>query len=227
MDKMYGVRCAAYFLKGYLIFIDVVGFVVVALLMLQLKRFAGRVARWPYFRRVSMLICKIWGIPFGEDLFTISEAMFNRYAAASRESDALAYADRVVDRQINKARGILPFNSILIATLSLENRNGVDPATSYILEYLSYPIIAGLFLSSILLLELFWVHWGKKSEYENFKAEVITGLVMARDRSTILDMSIILSIGCIFGLLFGVVGLQVAKWIYGFVGIRSLGVCWG
>lgn len=227
MDKMYGVRCAAEILKGYLVFLDVVGFAVVALLMLQLKRVAGRVARWPYLRQVPMLIFKLWGIPFGADLLKISEAMFSRYVTAARESDALAYTDRVVDRQINKARGILPFNSIFIAALSLENRSGVDPATLHILEYLAYPIIAGLFVSSILLLELFWVHWGKESEYKDFKEEVVTGLVMARDRSAILDMSITLSIACIFGLLLGVIGLPAARWIYGLAGIRSLGVCWG
>jgi hypothetical protein len=220
---MYGIRCATELLKLYLIFVDVVGFVVVALNMLQLKRRAKEVARLPYLRWIPISICKVWGIPFGADFFKISDAMVNRYAAG-RESDAVAYVDRVIDRQINKARGILPFNSILIAALSLENRSGVDPATSMLLEYLSYPIIAGLFISSILLLELFWVHWGKEGEYKNFEEEAVTALVMARDRSLILDMSIILSIACIFGLLLGVVGLPVARWIYGLVGIRSLGL---
>jgi hypothetical protein len=135
---MHGMRCAADLLEWFLLFLDVVGSVMVALIMLRIKH----VARWPAFRWAPWLMCKLCGIPFGEDLREISDAMFDRYPN-DRKSDAVAYTDRVVDRQINKARGILPFNSILIAILALENRSGVDPAILYILEYLAYPIMAG------------------------------------------------------------------------------------
>ena len=171
MDKMYGMRCAADALNVLLIALNVLGAIMAALIVLQMKG----VARWRIFRPLAAVFCRVCRIPYGATLGAISVDINERYKG--KESDALNYVDRVVDRQINKARGILPFNSVIITALSLNNRSQYGGAIKGMLDYLSHTVIAALFISSLLLLELFWVQWGRKpGYYKNFTPEVTTGL---------------------------------------------------
>lgn len=91
----------------------------------------------------------------------------------------VAAMDRIVDRQINKARGILPFNSLLMAIITFENSALLrlsDHVLKVKISLLQTAVLYGLALSSILLLELFWVHWGKidKKKGENLYAFFLT-----------------------------------------------------
>jgi hypothetical protein len=54
-------------------------------------------------------------------------------------------------------------------------------------------------ISSLLLLELFWVHWGKSRVYETVENDVVEGVIIARNRAIILDTAIVLSLACVFG----------------------------
>lgn len=106
---------------------------------------------------------------------------------------ALAYAERIIDRLINKARGLLPFNSILIALLAA--------ATKYFkLEGGLFEAIVGLsfvllLLSSFLTLALYVVHWAEPKEFECFNSEFKGTIEIARSRSRTLQAAIICSFG--------------------------------
>lgn len=228
---------------AYLIKIIVVPLDIISLLMsiaiaaeilhprwFDIKRFL----KWPVLPRlIEFVLDHVYHIPYGAGLGNIEQAMAIRYdkdlSAADLENyrdkeiperaifdghNAVSYSDRIVDRQINKARGILPFNSILIATISLESKNGFDTVSALLLTKLHGVIIAGLFISSILLLELFWVHWGKTEDYSSFRNEVRHATEMVRDRSIVLDTSIILSVACLATLMFALLADPIL-WSFG------------
>ena len=77
----------------------------------------------------------------------------------------IPYLDRIVDRHINKARGILPFNSILFAVCAFE-ANRFASAGPYLLS----PIL-GLLVSSALCLSMFVVIRGR-DVYRSWSSEV-------------------------------------------------------
>lgn len=94
-----------------------------------------------------------------------------RYAREKKLDDKeiadrlISYLDRVVDRHINKARGILPFNSILLAVFTFE-ANRFASARAYLLSP-----IAGLLVSSALCLSMFFVYW-QRDVYASWPSEV-------------------------------------------------------
>ena len=106
---------------------------------------------------------------------------------------AVAYTDRQVDRQINKARGILPFNSIIMTVLSFERSRMHLPTLSttefwdaLILYWLPtsafIAVLVILGTSSWLCLNLFLVHWNK-GHYGGYEAEVKETLRLFVSRS--------------------------------------------
>ena len=110
----------------------------------------------------------------------------------------VAYVDRALDRQINKARGMLPFNSLIMALMAIEKAR--IPASLQWNDSLSdifliaiLAVIAGLAASSFLCLELFWVHWGAPENYGAYSTEFQNSMAMLRNRSRILAKCIIIS----------------------------------
>jgi hypothetical protein len=95
---------------------------------------------------------------------------------------AIAYIDRVMDRQINKARGILPFNSILLAILSFGSVHLGDAKW----------LVAGLLVvSSLFCFLMFPVQWAKGSEpYSSFSKELADSVETARWRSIFIEIAI-------------------------------------
>ena len=94
-----------------------------------------------------------------------------RYAREKKLDDEeiadrlISYLDRLVDRHINKARGILPFNSILLAVFTFE-ANRFASARPYLLSP-----ITGLLVSSVLCLSMFFVYW-QRDVYASWSSEV-------------------------------------------------------
>ena len=94
-----------------------------------------------------------------------------RYAREKKLDDEeiadrlISYLDRLVDRHINKARGILPFNSILLAVFTFE-ANRFASARPYLLSP-----ITGLLVSSVLCLSMFLVYW-QRDVYASWSSEV-------------------------------------------------------
>lgn len=104
---------------------------------------------------------------------------------------AIAYLERIVDRIINKARGILPFNSIMIALLGASG-------PLFHLQGTLYKSVLGiaflsLIVSSLLALRLFVVHWADISSFRSFNVEFENTLELVRSRSVALQFSIVCS----------------------------------
>jgi hypothetical protein len=121
----------------------------------------------------------------------------------------VAYADRLVDRQINKARGILPFNS-LIMTVFIFERSHMSvslPEESWAYESLflywmptSAFIVILLILgtSSWLCLDLFFVHWRKENQYQTFRQEAEATVRLFNARAINIQWAIVLSEASLF-----------------------------
>jgi hypothetical protein len=158
------------------------------------------------FRRLGSMACFLFQIPYGDKLTAFTQALLDRYRLADNgDGDrAVAYVDRIIDRQINKARGILPFNSILMTFLSFEATRHLTLSDKVILGLIQelHPwILISLAISSVLMLELFWSHWGPADTYKSFTNDLTSGCLVARDRAVILDVAIILSVASIAAIL--------------------------
>jgi hypothetical protein len=112
----------------------------------------------------------------------------------------LSYLERVVDRQINKARGILPFNSVILTFLSIERRN--IPYTPQDTNQLHlamlgalFAVMIGLALSSMLCLIIFLVRW--KGNYSTFSGQVALTLALIRKRSSLIEWATVISGVCL------------------------------
>jgi hypothetical protein len=121
-------------------------------------------------------------------------------AETGQQSDRmLTYLERVIDRTINKARGILPFNSIIMALLSIEkNRLNVvfsidDLCQSWTIVYF-YAVILGLAISSWKCLQLFLVSFATDvADYGKIDKEVSNAVKLIRCRSIKLEWAINIS----------------------------------
>ena len=96
------------------------------------------------------------------------------------------YMAGVIDRAINKARGLLTFNGLLITAGSLLK-------TDELTTYFSAIAIALALLSSALILTLFYVKWGAPSQYGNPKQEFLSACCVAAARSRRLTLVIVVS----------------------------------
>jgi len=169
-------------------------------------------------------ICWLFQFPYGGDLAEFRDKVWLRYTSlqwSSNQSNnvcrsgqdrAVAHLDRVVDRLINKARGLLTFNSVLMAVIAFENLGGYKLASDEWvkkLHLLQTSILSGLIISSILCLELLWVRWGKVNRttntniYERFADEFNQTVIICRDRAIVLNIAIMISIVCVGCILIG------------------------
>jgi hypothetical protein len=157
-----------------------------------------------------VILFRLGRFPGTTELNAIKNALWRRYLHGNfdpgRNEDRqnadrlITYAERVVDRQINKARGILPFNSIIIAVFSFERTKFPSPEfpTGQInLTVLLYFAIALLAASSILCLMLFLVHWGRSYDYRTFATEFANTLDRVRSRSKVIEWATMMSIAAV------------------------------
>jgi hypothetical protein len=101
----------------------------------------------------------------------------------------IAHMDRIIDRQINKARGILPFNSILLALLVFE-RSHLSPVATPL--YLA--AISGLVISScICLWRMFLVEYAGNQSYMSFSNEFEISVSLAVRRAIEIDWATTIS----------------------------------
>jgi hypothetical protein len=112
----------------------------------------------------------------------------------------ITYIERVIDRQINKARGILPFNSIIIAVFSLAT--GRLPANELVIWHVDMVVmllfaIAGLAVSSVLCLILFLFYWWNSEDPKSFDVEFEDTLDIVRRRSTIIQWATMISLAAL------------------------------
>jgi hypothetical protein len=121
---------------------------------------------------------------------------------------AVAYVDRLIDRQINKARGILPFNSLIMAVFSFERTqmpvhlpNGTHLWDSLVLYWLPTSAFVAILLvlgvSSWLCLDLFLVFW-RMDQYATYRDEVYGTIQLFFTRSISVQLATILSEASLF-----------------------------
>jgi hypothetical protein len=132
----------------------------------------------------------------------------------------LAYADRILERQISKARGILPFNAIILAIISFE-RGRIPDTLALSPDLFSGPLgfagpalarfgpceiqlpdlviltLIGLGLSSLMCLSLFWFRWGSNRVYESFPADVAFAFKAVRKRSRKIEWATVIAQACL------------------------------
>jgi hypothetical protein len=103
------------------------------------------------------------------------------------------YLERIIDRQINKARGILPFNSVIIAALGIEHSHLTPPLeiVGLSVNLMLWYVIALLVISSALCLHLFLVVWGPSYD---FQGEVAHTASLILSRSKTIECATILSL---------------------------------
>jgi hypothetical protein len=93
-----------------------------------------------------------------KDVYSFRNHIWYRYTGKEYPCDkdvniqnldrASAYMERVIDRIINKARGTLPFNSILLVIVGIERAENTNPLIVTV-------TLASLAFSSLILLTLF------------------------------------------------------------------------
>ncbi len=134
----------------------------------------------------------------------------------------LAYSERVLDRQIGKARAILPFNAILLAVVTVEHSRVPDalhplagsfaflrsfgflarvPAALESLEIRTTPVLVvtlvGLALSSLMCLRVLTTKWGPIMRYGSFWHEASLTLRTVRARSRALEWATVIAQACL------------------------------
>jgi hypothetical protein len=128
----------------------------------------------------------------------------------------LAYVERILDRQINKARGILPFNSIIVAVLAFERNTRINFALQNSdvghvqVLVLLYIVMIGLVISSFLCLMLFLFYWGEDKSFISFAEDINGTILLIRKRGLLIEWATILSMAC---LVVGVVLVAIVKMI--------------
>lgn len=107
---------------------------------------------------------------------------------------AVAYVDRIVDRQLTKARGILSFDGLILAFLGLIARDNtkLDIAKAHMVPVL---LLMGLLAgSSAICLFLFRARWGYVADLRTFSREMAATLALTRRRSYWIERTVRLSL---------------------------------
>jgi hypothetical protein len=113
---------------------------------------------------------------------------------------AVAYVDRIIDRQLTKVRGILAFDGLTLTFLGLISR-GV--ATLDIASHHEVPmlLLMGLLAaSSAICLFQFRARWGYVADFATFSREIAVTLALARRRSFWIERTVRLSVLSLAGI---------------------------
>jgi len=190
----------------------IVGFVLILFIIFVIYDFT----EWctediPDDEKLKSFLDNLWKRTTGNSFPGENASTFNSKTAEEAER-VLTYAHRVLDRQINKTIGILPFNSVVIATLAIESNRltsgmALDRPIHNLLVVCMYLVIVGLLISSWLCLTLLSVNWGKVESYQKYATEFEATAKLFRDRSRTVEQAIVISVACLivgsvaFGLL--------------------------
>jgi hypothetical protein len=130
----------------------------------------------------------------------IKSAFNARYKLHLKEDEgdrAMAYLERVIDRQINKIRGVLSFDAIVLALISLELRRVSGTGALSIAETF---LICGLLASGALVmmaclrcLAMFRVEVEQPDNFASFSSEVNSSMDLIVSRLIPLDHAVRLS----------------------------------
>lgn len=145
------------------------------------------------------------------------EALTNRFDANTGDDGtiddhpmmgdaAVAYVDRIIDRQLTKARGILAFDGLILAFLGLIS-HGVGTLDVVAHHQVPVLLLMGLLaISSGICLFQFRARWGYVADFATFSREMAATLALARRRSVWIERTVRLSL-LVLG---GIVALLIA-----------------
>ena len=113
---------------------------------------------------------------------------------------AVAYVDRIIDRQLTKVRGILAFDGLILTFLGLMSRGAamLDVADRHRLPVLL--LMALLAASSGICLFQFRARWGYVADLQTFSREIAATLALARRRSFWIERTVRLSLLALAGI---------------------------
>jgi hypothetical protein len=120
---------------------------------------------------------------------------FDRRPVESREGSpskgvyeqASSYLDKVIDRQLNRARGLLTFNSILLALVNNE--------MSVVASHMGTRLILStlLLLSCMLLLGIMFVHWAHADDLQDIAKDLDGSFNICARRTRLVTILTLLS----------------------------------
>lgn len=124
------------------------------------------------------------GTPWwASDREAFKSAILGRYKGDAEL--AFAYVNKVIDRQISKAGGLLAFNSIVFAGLQIA---GVSSGPAKLSAVLSL-------LAALMLLLLMRVKWGSPASFQTADDDLSYSLNMCFNRAMAISWSLLLSVG--------------------------------
>jgi len=169
-----------------------------------------------------LIAATIWAMTWFPDIPGGTEGHHEALTARYEKSDdgaiddhpsygdaAVAYVDRIVDRQLTKARGILSFDGLILAFLGLIARNTakLDIATAHMVPVL---LLMGLLAgSSAICLFLFRARWGYVANFTTFSREIAATLALTRRRSYWIERTVRLSLLSLAGIVVLVVATVI------------------
>jgi hypothetical protein len=188
---------------------------VVVLLVLIVGAWRSR--RIPKRTQVDALVATLGKRYLGEDW---SEKFAPATSEQMQKADHLiGYADRILERQVAKAQGLLPFNAIILAVMSFERGRLPDTlglptippgflggSLDFVaralervspceirLFYLLVVTMIALALSSLLCLKVLSNRWRPIRDYESFHQDVSTSFQAVRARSKTLEWATVIA----------------------------------
>ncbi len=127
-------------------------------------------------------------LPGTEGANSFETNLATRFNESKPLEGAVTYIDRVIDRQLNKARGLLSFNSILLAALNFEH--------SCVPHWPEWASILAL-VSSVPLLLLMLVVWGQPSRFATAADDLKATVTLSCWRGYALVFSFLFSLAAV------------------------------
>jgi hypothetical protein len=118
----------------------------------------------------------------------IEEVSVSIWQRFEKEQDAVTYIHREIDRQINKVRGILTFDGILLVAFRFD----FSKADHWI-QLLSAAALFYISASILISLSIFLVQWGDLNSYKNFRGEYDFKAQVVGTRTKLVNSAVVLS----------------------------------
>ena len=118
---------------------------------------------------------------------------------------ALTYVERIVDRQINKVRGLLTFGGILILAIRLATPQTALTLQTFIQTLITAFSMACAWTVVVFCLELLFVRWVKSTDLAKYSAEITNTIELARKRTILIQIAVALTIASVIALGFAAV----------------------
>src|SRR5260221_8423651 len=139
------------------------------------------------------LLMRKLGFPSGRDRWAIETSIRKRFPGGEGTSeDAVEYIYRIMDRQINKAIGLLAFNALLFAALTLVDARKAFEGLSW---WSKAPVTGAALalLSCLPILVILWLKWGSPRDLGSPDAELQAAMKVIWLRTHCLSASLYLS----------------------------------